>query len=113
MVVMEVWSWASSAVVCYLYWDRPVSICSSLELTVSRDDWVVLAEVWSCASSAAVCCLCSWKHILRLLTETLRLLRSFLRDLTSLICNVTKFLSCTKLALMFLNMSLTVREEQQ
>ena len=46
-------------------------------------EWVELKEVWRWASSVVVCSLCSWRHILRLLTESFNTFKSSLNEVMS------------------------------
>ena len=81
--------------VCCWCWERVVSSVSSLEdrtsslllscpVCLAREDWVELKEVWMWDSSAVVCSLCSWRHTLRLLIESFRVLNVSLSDWRSL-----------------------------
>ena len=91
----EVWRWASSVPVWCWRWegvifnvfsleDRPSSLLFSFPVCLSREDWVELREVWRWASLAVVCSLCSWRHTLRLLTESFRVSTVFLSNWRSL-----------------------------
>ena len=81
MELSEVWRWASSVAV--------------VAVRESSLEWVELREVWIWASSTVVCFLCSWRHSLRLLTESFRASKSSFNYLISFF---TSFLNSMMLA---------------